>query len=311
MTLGKLKKIDPREEWKNEAKYFTPWLAENLDEISNVTGLELELDGIEVKAGSFSVDILAKDMGNENYVIIENQLEKTDHDHLGKTITYASMLNANKIIWIATEFREEHKKAFDWLNDLTNEDFSFYAIKLELLQIDSSPKAVNFDIVSGPNQTVRNARKTASGDLSKTQQNQIDFWNDFKETITKKDPTIKLRTTSPRNWFDMAIGKSGIHVFNTLNQVNNKVECGIYIRNTIADKMLPFLENRKENIENNFNNDELIWNPNPDKGDKKILLSYDYNDLGDNEDREKTLEWLSNNALKFIEVFSPIVQQFK
>ena len=307
MTLGELKKVDIRKQWKNEAIDFTPWLADNIEKISDIIGLELEFEGREVSAGSFSADILAKDE-NGKYVIIENQYSKTDHDHLGKCITYASTLDASTIIWIAEDFREEHKKAFDWLNDLTNKDISFFAVKLELLQIDNSKYAVNFDVVSGPNQNVRNTRKTVGGELSALQLVQIEFWDDFKEKIHDKNKRISLQTARPQNWFDITIGKSGIHVFNTRNQLKNQVTTGIYIRSTIADKMLPYLENRKEKIEKEMGQ-KLIWNPNPDNREKKIMLSYSA-DLKDSEEREKALDWLCEISLKFVKVFTPIVKSF-
>ena len=111
--------------WHNEAADFTPWLAENIEDLAEKIGMELEVVGQEVLVGPYSADILAKDVNTGDYVVIENQLEKTNHDHLGKSITYASVLNAKNIVWVATTFTEEHKKALDWLNDNTNEDLAF------------------------------------------------------------------------------------------------------------------------------------------------------------------------------------------
>ena len=108
--------------WPKEDKDFTPWLVENISEVGEKIGMELEVVGREVSVGPYFVDILARDINNDAYVVIENQLEKTNHDHLGKSITYASALNAKTIAWIATDLTEEHKKALDWLNDNTNED---------------------------------------------------------------------------------------------------------------------------------------------------------------------------------------------
>lgn len=108
--LGEIKKVQLRKIWKNEAYDFTPWLAENLEQIGEAIGLELELDSKEVSVGPFSADILAKDTGSDKFVVIENQLEKTNHDHLGKCITYASVLDASAVIWIASKFTDQHKK---------------------------------------------------------------------------------------------------------------------------------------------------------------------------------------------------------
>src|ERR1700704_2625847 len=109
MDLGILKNVSPRQQWTSEAREFTPWLADNIKNLSTAIRLELAVENTEVACGPYSADILAKDIGSGKYVIIENQLEKTNHDHLGKAITYASVLDASTIIWIATDFSEEHK----------------------------------------------------------------------------------------------------------------------------------------------------------------------------------------------------------
>ena len=125
MDLGILKIITPRKKWNNEARDFTPWLAEHVDELGKAVGIELEVENVEVAVGPYSADILAKDTGTGKFVVIENQLEKTDHDHLGKAITYASVLDASTVIWIATDFTEEHKKI------LPKQNFHFVHLKLE------------------------------------------------------------------------------------------------------------------------------------------------------------------------------------
>lgn len=129
--LGEIKNVPLRKIWKNEAYDFTPWLVANLEKLGEALGLELEFEGKEVPVGPYSADILAKDAGTDTYVIIENQLEKTNHDHLGKCVTYASVLDASAIIWIASNFTEEHKKALDWLNDYTHDNIGFYGVKLD------------------------------------------------------------------------------------------------------------------------------------------------------------------------------------
>ena len=280
MELGILKTITPRQKWNNEARDFTPWLAKNIEELNKAVGLELEVENTEVAVGPYSADILAKDTGTGKYVVIENQLEKTNHDHLGKAITYASVLDASTIIWIATDFTEEHKKSLDWLNDHTSDEISFYGVQVELWQIDDSRPALRFNIISKPNQAVRQAaRSKAAEDLSDKRKFQFDFWSKFKEKLAKTKKIPSLQTPRPQYWYDVTLGKSNIHISNTCNTDENTVGVRVYIRNKIADTMLPFLESRKDEIENAIGQ-PLIWNPNPDNRDKVIglLHSTDFND---------------------------------
>lgn len=308
MELGILKTVTPRQKWNNEARDFTPWLANNISELNKALGLELEVENTEVSVGPYSADILAKDTGTDNYVVIENQLEKTNHDHLGKAITYASVLDASMIIWIATEFTEEHKKSLDWLNDHTNDEISFYGVQLELWQIDESKAALRFNVISKPNQAVRQAaRSKANEDLSDKRKFQFDFWNKFKEKLAKTKKIPSLQTPRPQYWFDVTLGKSYIHISNTCNTDDNTVGVRIYIGNKIADTMLPFLESKKDEIETSIGQ-KLIWNPNPDNRDKVIILQHT-TDFEDERKLDESLNWLVDYTIKFRETFSKIIKQ--
>lgn len=308
MELGILKTVTPRQKWNNEARDFTPWLANNISELNKALGLELEVENTEVSVGPYSADILAKDTGTDNYVVIENQLEKTNHDHLGKAITYASVLDASMIIWIATEFTEEHKKSLDWLNDHTNDEISFYGVQLELWQIDESKAALRFNVISKPNQAVRQAaRSKANEDLSDKRKFQFDFWSKFKEKLAKTKKIPSLQTPRPQYWFDVTLGKSYIHISNTCNTDDNTVGVRIYIGNKIADTMLPFLESKKDEIESSIGQ-KLIWNPNPDNRDKVIILQHT-TDFEDGRKLDESLNWLVDYTIKFRETFSKIIKQ--
>lgn len=154
MQLGKMKKIkDLRSVWKNEPKNFSKWLSEeeNLNLLGNEIGVDITLDQLESRVGDFSVDILATEVDTNKKIIIENQLEDTNHDHLGKIITYASGKNAEIIIWIVKRAREEHRKAIEWLNDNIDAKISFFLVEIELWQIDNSPLAPHFNVIERPN----------------------------------------------------------------------------------------------------------------------------------------------------------------
>ena len=310
MEFGVLKTVSARQKWTNEARDFTPWLAENISELNKALGLELEVENTEVAVGPYSADILAKDTGTGQYVVIENQLEKTDHDHLGKVITYASVLDASTIIWIATTFTEEHKKAIDWLNDHTSEEISIYGVQVELWQIDNSNVALRFNVISKPNQAVRQAaRSIATGEVSDKRKFQLEFWNKFKDKLAKTRKIPSLQTPRPQYWFDISLGKSYINISNTCNTDVNTVGARIYIGNKIADKMLPFLESKKSEIEAEIGQ-TLQWNPNPENRDKVIVLIHN-TDFNDEKKVEEALNWLVDYTIKFRETFAKYIMQSK
>ncbi|HEY0381237.1 MAG TPA: hypothetical protein VGC72_03460, partial [Candidatus Elarobacter sp.] len=149
--LGELRIVSIREVWPLEPQHFSTWLAENINKLGDAIGIALELRRREVGVGAFSLDILAHDIVRDRIVIIENQLSRTDHDHLGKLITYAAGLKAFVVIWISPEFRDEHRAALDWLNESTDETKEFFGIQIEALRIDDSRPAPNFKLLAFPN----------------------------------------------------------------------------------------------------------------------------------------------------------------
>lgn len=308
MELGKLTTVSPRKKWSNEAQDFTPWLANNITVLNDALGLELEVEKTEVRVGPYSADILAKDTGTDTYVVIENQLDKTNHDHLGKALTYGSVLDASIIIWIATDFTEEHKKSLDWLNDHTSDEVSFFGVQLELWQIDESKAAIKFNIVSKPNQAVRQAARTkVYEELTDSKKIQFDFWSKFRDRLASTKKVSSLQTPRPQYWYDVSLGKSYIHLSNTCNTDEDTVGVRVYIGNKIADEMLPFLESKKVEIEK-FIGQELNWNPNPENRDKVITLLHS-TDFENNLKLEEALDWMVEHTIKFREIFSKIVKQ--
>ena len=303
MEFGILSNVPARQKWNNEARDFTPWLATNIAELNKALGLELEVENTEVAVGPYSADILAKDTGTGQYVVIENQLEKTDHDHLGKAITYSSVLDATTIIWIATNFTEEHKKALDWLNDHTSDEISFYGVQVELWKIEDSKVALRFNIICKPNQAVRQAaRAKAVDDLSDSRKFQFEFWTKFSERLLQTRQIPSVQTPRPQYWFDVSLGKSGIHISNTCNTDTKTVGVRIYIGSKIADTMLPYLESKKDEIEQELT-ERLTWNPNPDNRDKVITLTRQI-DITDNSNVDEAINWLVENTIKFRKTFS-------
>lgn len=151
-NLAKIERIvDLRATWPNEAQYFTPWLADNIGELGKVLGMDLELKGTEAAVGSYFLDILATDLNSRRPVIIENQLEATDHGHLGQLLTYAAGFDAGVVVWVTRDFRDEHRQALDWLNQRTDENTEFFGVVVELWRIGDSLPAPHFNLVAVPN----------------------------------------------------------------------------------------------------------------------------------------------------------------
>ncbi len=306
--LGQIKEVSLRRIWKNEAYDFTPWLSENLEEIGQAIGLELEFEDAEVSVGPYSADILAKDAGTGDYVVIENQLEKTNHDHLGKCLTYASVLDATTVIWIASKFTEEHKKALDWLNDHTSEEIGFYGVKVELWQIDDSQPAVKFNVISAPNEIVKQATmRKEQGELTETRKTQLDFWTAFKDKLSETGKIRSLQTPRPQYWFDVALGKSGVHLSNTFNTDRSEIGVRVYINNKKVAEWLPYFESRKEEIESEIGS-TLVWNPNPENRDKVIVLTKHFN-LDQKENWKEAITWLVGQTIKFRVVFARMIKE--
>lgn len=218
--LGTLESVNIRDVWLGEASHFTPWLArvENLERLGETLAMSLEPVGTETPVGPFFADIVCKNLNDDSTVLIENQLERTDHRHLGQIFTYAAGLDAVTIIWISPQFTEEHRAAIDWLNRITLDNFSFFAVEIELWRIGNSPPAPKFNIVAKPNDWTRAMRRkrpdsvstAAGGDSSELGLQQIAFWEGFKNYLSESRSQIRCQVPGQRHWMWHAIGRTGI-----------------------------------------------------------------------------------------------------
>ena len=198
--------------------------------LSDEIGLTLTDVNKEVFVGSYRCDLVAKDETTGIKVIIENQLEATNHDHLGKIITYASGLDANVVIWIVKEAREEHRSAVEWLNNKTTKDISFFLIEIHAYKIGDSLPAPKFVIMEKPNDFVKTANTSInSGELSKVQAERLNFWNKFNEIVTSRNKPFNLRKATTDHWYDVALGTSEAHISITLVNKTNSIGIEVYI----------------------------------------------------------------------------------
>jgi len=303
MNLGKLQKGDLREIWKHEASDFTNWLAkpENMMILSDEIGIELKLVKTEAEVGNFSSDILAEEENTGKKVIIENQLEPTDHDHLGKIITYASGYDAAIIIWIVEEARDEHKRAVDWLNEHTDEGVNFFLVEMELWRVDESPYAPKFQIMCEPNDWAKVFKNSASrSELSETKLLQLEYWNKFKAYAQSQGTKLRLRKTQPQHWYDVSIGISTCHIALAMNTRDSLIECGIWIGDS-KETYRQLLE-KKDVIEKELG-EKLEWLEMPDRKASRIRIVHEI-DVNDPEKWESCFEWTFNQAERFYQVFS-------
>lgn len=303
MKLGKVEKLTIREQWKNEEYDFTPWLAqqENIQLLGDEINLDLEVEGTEVSIGSYKADIVARE-GSGRTVIIENQLEKTDHKHLGQIITYASGIEAEIIIWVCSQVTHEHRQAIDWLNEVTRADIAFFACEIELWKIGDSLAAPKFNLVASPNDWAKVVKTTVNnGELSETKKAHLDFWNAFKTYMEESGTSLKLRQARPQHWFNLAVGRSKFNIALTTNTQSKQIGCEIYIRGEKAKEAFSQLEQQKEEIEAILG--QLEWHELPDGQDCRIKISRD----GDSKNRHQWHDlhsWLKVESEAFLEVFS-------
>lgn len=305
MKLGTLKRLDLREYWKHEALDFTKWLSEpeNIALLSDEVGIGIEVTQTEASVGRFNVDILGQEENTGRKIIIENQLEITDHSHLGQLITYAAGLEAQYVIWIVREVREEHRQAVDWLNEHTDEEISFFLLALQLWQIEDSPPAPKFHVISHPNEWKKSVRTRAQeGDLTDTTTKQLEFWQQLKEFAAEKYPELKLRTPRPQHWFDVAIGRSDCHVCLIVDSRQNKVRCELYIPD--SKELYKALLDSKDQIEKELGlAGQMEWRELPGKKASRIqaLHTFTFDDATTWND---AFRWLSETTLKFRKAFS-------
>lgn len=304
-VLGKLKKIDLREAWKHEALDFTQWLAkdENLALLSEEIGVDINLIETEANVGSFNVDILAED-SNGRKIVIENQLESTNHDHLGKIITYASGYNAEIIIWIVKDVRNEHKQAIDWLNEHTDEKINFFAIKLELWQIDGSPYAPKFQIISKPNEWAK-IMKAPISSLTERKLKLLDFWTALNEYLNNKNSEINPQKPSSDHWNNISVGTSKAHISLTALAKEKKIGCEFYIPDN--KELYFYLVEHNEEIEQIFGQ-ELYWQELKGKKASRISISRDNFNLYEDNDWEKDFAWFENNAIRLKKAICPFLK---
>lgn len=308
--LSKLERVPLREAWKHEANDFTPWLAEedNLNTLADALGLaDLELVATEHWVGEFKLDILCT--SGDDQVIIENQLEKTNHTHLGQILTYAAGTGAKKVIWVAESFRPEHVAALDFLNQNTTEELSFFAVEVELWRIGDSPLAPKFEVVAKPNEWAKTGREQtkAAANATPTKQLQLKLWHALVDVLAQKAPNIRPQTPRPQHWLNIAIGRAGFKIAPTASHKDDRLGVEVYIFHNESKKMYEALLSQKPSIEQALGF-ELDWQELPDAHACRIATWRQDSPIEDEAQWGAYLDWFVQRIVKMNAVFRPVIQ---
>ncbi len=271
--------------------------------------------------GPFRADILCRDTATGHWVLIENQLERTDHVHLGQLLTYAAGLRAVTIIWVADRFKEEHRAALDWLNEITGEGFNFFGVEVELWRIGDSPVAPKFNVVSKPNDwsrtVAREAARAGQAELSEARQLQLDFWAAFREYVERHGARFKPTKPLPQQWMAMALGRTGFHLSavasfldtTTSSFSGHELRAEVVVDNPAGAPYVAQLEGQKAEIERELG-EPLTWHNPEDTRQSRIYLRRSA-DLNDRDNWPDLHEWLREKLDGLHRVFGPRVKQLR
>ena len=308
--VSKLKRVDLREVWPNEASDFTPWLADNLEELGEALGMDIELVQTEASIGSFSLDIEARDNENRT-VVIENQLEPTNHDHLGKVLTYAAGLNADVMVWIVREFRDEHRQALDWLNQRTSEETEFYGVEVRAVRIEDSPAAPIFELVARPNSFRKRRIASAARELSSPKRDAYyAFWPRVIDPLRDKHRLTSRTSSTKTSWVPIGTRIPGVGGGTNFTKKDARVDLFIDTEEKSRNKRIfDALHEQKERVETAFG-EGLSWERLDTARGFRIALYLPDRSVNDPEEiLGDTAEWMVNRFVKLSNTVAPIVRE--
>ena len=312
MEFGKLTKLNPKDIWLREAGEFTPWLAESIDALGEVLGMELELIKREAATGDFSLDLLAKDLGTDHTVIIENQLTQTDHDHLGKLLTYASGFNAAVVVWVAEKIRDEHKQALEWLNQRTDEDTLFFGVAIEVIQIDDSRPAYIFKPIVAPSEWQKSRKRQASASTTARGEAYRKYFQELIDELREEHQFTNAKVGQPTNWYAFSSGVTGVTLSAVFGQ-GNKVRTEFNIDFGEGEKnraLFDWLHNHKDEIQapEEFKK-ELTWDPLDEARVSRISVYTDGSIDSSEEELARIKSWHIDNLISLKKHLAPYARK--
>lgn len=297
----------------HEATDFTPWLAEieNIVLLAQTVGLDLEVETVEKSVGPFRADILCKDTLTGRYVLIENQLERTDHTHLGQLMTYAAGLDAATIIWVAPRFTEEHRAALDWLNRITVQGFDFFGLEIELWRIGDSPLAPRLNLVSQPNDWAKSVRTAAEASptsgASETRNLYLEFWSQFWQFMEGRGSPVRIGKPTGDSWIDLGLGRTRVNLVATISRRTGR--CSVYL-SVLAPGNREYLRLIQEQFGAQVAAvlGEVVWQEDATPREGRIVMERQ-SDLARRETWPELNIWLAERIETGIAFFRPIVKQ--
>lgn len=300
IELGHLSTVKLRDAWPDETQHFTPWLAapENLALLGETLNIELEPGSTEESVGDFSADIVCTESSSGATVLIENQLEQTNHVHIGQVLTYAAGLDAVTVVWIAKAFREEHRAALDWFNQITNDRYRFFGVEIGLVKIGNSDPAPTFTVVAKPNDWSRVVRRRAASNLANSDLNHLhyQFWNELCSHVKENNIDIRLGHPNSDNWIGGRIGLHGAWLNAVRLQRPKSLRVKVHFRDQqFSSACLAALDAHKTEIESELGL-QLIWD------DARISITTP-KDPRDQDDWPSQIEWFADMLQKFDRTF--------
>jgi hypothetical protein len=298
--LGRLQHVDPRAVWKNEAHDLTPWLLENLDVLGVALGTEIIPSQREAQVGDFKLDILGEDSAGRP-VIIENQLEPTDHGHLGQLLVYASGLEAAVVVWVTPRFRDEHRRALDWLNERTDDNVHFFGVELDLVKIGDSPPAPTFRISAEPNDWQK-AIKAQTG-VSDTARVRHDFFTQVVSKIADARADFRPPKIGFSSWISMSSGPFGFYAVSFT--IGNRLRAEVYLDTgdqATTKQLFDSCFRDREALEHAFG-EPITWERLDDKRASRIAVYRAAPDSSIAGDNQAAQDWAAKRAVRFMEVF--------
>jgi hypothetical protein len=305
LSIGKLEVLSPRELWRHEERDFTPWLAENIAQLSEVLGVSIVVNHIEHRVGNYELDILGHVEENDSIVVIENQLGATDHGHLGQLLAYAAGLEAAIIVWVAAEVRDEHRSAIKWLNTHTDERTSFFLVRPEVVRIDDSKPAVRFQLEAGPSEFARHLQEIAASSNTASHGFRLAFWNGLLDHLrANRHSWASGRSATKDAWISFAIGRSGIGTHVSM-AMGSRMRVEIYCSQDAEKVNFDRLSSHREEIERLFPGETISWERLDGKLASRVAVyrSYDKDKVATpSPERDEIFSWITKNLLLFRDV---------